>query len=247
MNIEGAVKPSSIHQGLESKTPLKTATEEFEGMFINYLLKVMRSTVDSEEEGELSMGKDLYMDLFDQEISLTIARNRSLGIGEMMYRQLKETGQETEAPTAPAVPAVPTESAVPVEGRVSSAFGVRNNPITGSPQFHKGIDIAAPAGTPFKAAGDGTVVFAGMMNGYGNTVIVDHGSGGRTLYGHASQILVQAGEVVKAEQTLGLVGSTGRSTGPHLHFESVFRGQSLDPTALFVTRNSNKVQEQNTR
>jgi len=136
---------------------------------------------------------------------------------------------------------------VPVEGRVSSAFGVRNNPITGSPQFHKGIDIAAPAGTPFKAASDGTVVFAGMMNGYGNTVIVDHGSGGRTLYGHASKILVQAGDVVKAEQTLGLVGSTGRSTGPHLHFESVFRGQSLDPTALFVTRNSNKVQEQNTR
>jgi murein DD-endopeptidase MepM/ murein hydrolase activator NlpD len=82
-----------------------------------------------------------------------------------------------------------------------------------------------------------------MLNGYGNTVIVDHGNGGRTLYGHASQILVKAGEAVKAEQTLGLVGSTGRATGPHLHFETVFGGQSLDPRALLATPNIGKVHD----
>jgi murein DD-endopeptidase MepM/ murein hydrolase activator NlpD len=207
-------------------------------MFITYLLKVMRSTVESEEEGELSMGKDLYMDLFDQEIALTIARNRSLGIGEMMYRQLQENGHETKTPETS-----PAPLSLPLEGRLSSAFGLRNNPVTGSSQFHKGIDIAAATGTPFRAASDGTVVFAGMLNGYGNTVIVDHGNGGRTLYGHASQILVKAGEAVKAEQTLGLVGSTGRATGPHLHFETVFGGQSLDPRALLATPNIGKVHD----
>jgi murein DD-endopeptidase MepM/ murein hydrolase activator NlpD len=246
MNIDGLIKP--LQQGPEAKTPLKTATEEFEGMFITYLLKVMRSTVESEKEGELSMGKDLYMDLFDQEIALTIARNRSMGIGDMMYRQLRESGHETgTSPLAEPTPKSPAPLSAPVEGRLSSAFGIRNNPITGSPQFHQGIDIAAAAGTPFRAASDGTVVFAGMMNGYGNTVIVDHGGGSRTLYGHAAQVLVKAGDVVKAEQSLGLIGSTGRSTGPHLHFETAVGGQSLDPTALLMIRNTSKVQEPNSR
>jgi murein DD-endopeptidase MepM/ murein hydrolase activator NlpD len=246
MNIEQTLRSAPIQQGLETKTPLKAATEEFEGMFITYLLKVMRSTVESEKEGELSMGKDLYMDLFDQEIALTIARNRSLGIGEMMYRQLQESGQETGQPAQP-TPQSTAALAAPIQGRLSSAFGLRNDPLTGSPQFHKGVDIAAAAGTPFRAASDGTVVFAGMLNGYGNTVIVDHGGGGRTLYGHASQILVKAGEDVKTEQPLGLIGSTGRSTGPHLHFETISRGQVLDPTALFTMQNSGKVPDQNSR
>jgi murein DD-endopeptidase MepM/ murein hydrolase activator NlpD len=246
MNIEQTLRGASIQQGPETKTPLKAATEEFEGMFITYLLKVMRSTVESEKEGELSMGKDLYMDLFDQEIALTIARNRSLGISEMMYRQLQESGQETEQPAQP-TPQSTAALAAPIQGRLSSAFGLRNDPVTGSPQFHTGVDIAAAAGTPFRAASGGTVVFAGMLNGYGNTVIVDHGGGGRTLYGHASQILVKAGDVVKAEQPLGLIGSTGRSTGPHLHFETVLGGQALDPTALFTMQNSSKVPDQNSR
>jgi murein DD-endopeptidase MepM/ murein hydrolase activator NlpD len=244
MNIEGILRSS--YNSTPEKNDLKTATQEFEGMFINYLLKVMRSTVDSEEDGELSMGKDLYMDMFDSEIALSIARNRSLGIGDMIYRQLQERELDTTKPDssspAPATPAA-TGLSIPLEGRLSSNFGLRNDPLTGAPTFHKGIDIAAAAGTPFKAANDGKVVFAGVLNGYGNTVILEHAGGERTLYGHASQILVKAGDSVKAEQPLGLIGSTGRSTGPHLHFEALVGGQALDPKLLLAMKNTNKVEE----
>lgn len=241
MNIEGILRSS--YNSTPEKNDLKTATQEFEGMFINYLLKVMRSTIDSEEDGELSMGKDLYMDMFDSEIALSIARNRSLGIGDMIYRQLQERGLDTtKSDSASPVPAnttpAPAALSIPVTGRLSSNFGLRNDPLTGTPTFHKGIDIAAAAGTPFKAATDGKVVFAGVLNGYGNTVILEHAGGERTLYGHASQILVKAGDSVKAEQPLGLVGSTGRSTGPHLHFEALVGGQALDPKLLFAMKNN---------
>lgn len=96
MTIQPSIgNATALQQGTELRAndPLKSAAEEFEGMFLSYLLKVMRSTVDSEDKGELSMGKDIYSDLFDNEIALNIARTRSLGIGEMIYRQLQEKGQ----------------------------------------------------------------------------------------------------------------------------------------------------------
>jgi murein DD-endopeptidase MepM/ murein hydrolase activator NlpD len=260
MNIDGRLSLDQIHQSPapDTKSALKSATEEFEGMFIGYLLKVMRSTLDSDEGGELTLGKDLYMDLFDNEIALSIARNRSLGIGEMMYRQLQEAGHEkapakTERsePTPPANDSVIEREVVsltlPVQGRLTSEFGARLNPLTGRPQFHKGIDIAAPAGTPFRAAASGTVVFAGVLNGYGNTVVVEHAGGERTIYGHASVILVKDGDAVQSEQPLGFVGSTGQSTGPHLHFETLMGGQQLDPKALLAMRESGKVHHENSR
>ena len=253
--MEGAVltpNVNALQRGLEpqARDPLKAATEEFEGMFLSYLLKVMRSTVDSEDDGELSMGKEIYTEMFDSEIALSIARTRSLGIGEMMYRQLQESGRTSAVDPIPPQPAVeeapdddrsPSAMSVPVDGRLSSGFGLRMDPITGSPQFHKGIDLAAPEGTPFRAASGGTVVFAGMLNGYGNTVIIEHGNGSRTLYGHASQILVHAGDVVNPNQEVGLIGKTGRSTGPHLHFEASVGGQQLDPRTLIAAKDSDKV------
>lgn len=247
MNIDARLSFNQIRQGFEpdDKTALKTATEEFEGMFIGYLLKVMRSTLDSDEGGELTLGKDLYMDLFDNEIALSIAKNRSLGIGEMMFRQLIEAGQETSS--APAESSERAPLTMPVQGRLTSDFGSRINPITGRAQIHKGIDIAAPAGTPFKAARSGTVVFAGAMNGYGNTVVVEHEGGERTLYGHAAVILVKAGDPVQADQPLGLIGSTGQSTGPHLHFETLTGGQQVDPKTLLALQDSRKVHHENSR
>jgi murein DD-endopeptidase MepM/ murein hydrolase activator NlpD len=249
MNIDAKLThPQSVPSyAADSKSSLKTATEEFEGMFIGYLLKVMRSTLDSDESGELTLGKDLYMDLFDNEIALSIARNRSLGIGEMMYNQLKDAGHEKPQVDVPIAQPEVSSLNLPVQGRLTSDFGARINPLTGRPQLHKGIDIAAPAGTPFRAAAGGTVVFAGVMNGYGNTVVVEHAGGERTLYGHASVIHVRAGEVVQSDQPLGLIGSTGQSTGPHLHFEALKGGQQLDPKALLALQDSNKVHDQNSR
>lgn len=102
---------------------------------------------------------------------------------------------------------------------ITSMFGWRIHPISGSPRFHRGIDFGAPIGTPIVAAKAGRVQAADSMDGYGLTVIVQHGAAYQTLYAHMSQIFVQPGETVKKGQLLGLVGSTGNSTGPHLHFE----------------------------
>lgn len=111
----------------------------------------------------------------------------------------------------------------PARGRLSSGFGWRRL------RHHDGIDIAAPHGAPITAARDGTVVFSGWYYAYGKTVIVNHGSGLQTIYGHASTVLVQRGEEVKKGQLIAKVGSTGRSTGPHLHFEVRINGRAVNP------------------
>lgn len=117
----------------------------------------------------------------------------------------------------------------PVVGWVSSAFGYRVHPIFKTVKFHTGIDIVAPMGRPIKAADSGVVMFAGRWGGYGNVVIIDHGRGFSTLYGHQSRIMVSEGQKVEKGQTIGLVGSTGYSTGPHLHFEVRVNGSPDNP------------------
>jgi murein DD-endopeptidase MepM/ murein hydrolase activator NlpD len=108
----------------------------------------------------------------------------------------------------------------PVEGEMTDGFGVRGNPFGGSAaEFHPGQDIAAPRGTSVFAPADGTVVKADWQSGYGQTVVIDHGNGLTTRYGHLSKIEVAAGQEIKRGEELGQVGSTGRSTGPHLHYE----------------------------
>ncbi len=108
----------------------------------------------------------------------------------------------------------------PVEGETTDRFGVRRNPFGGGgSEYHSGQDISAPKGTPVVAPADGTVTHAGWQSGYGNLVTVDHGNGLSTRYGHLSKVEVAAGQEVKRGALLGLVGSTGRSTGPHLHYE----------------------------
>jgi len=120
---------------------------------------------------------------------------------------------------------------VPSSRYVSSDFGYRNHPISKTRKFHKGIDIAAPQGTPIVAAESGVVLVAGWSSGYGNTVIIDHGGGVWTLYGHIRQggIHVSVGQRVERGQTIAEVGSTGNSTGPHLHFEVIVNGNVQSP------------------
>jgi murein DD-endopeptidase MepM/ murein hydrolase activator NlpD len=237
--------------GTSRAEELKAATEEFEAMFLSYLLKVMRSTVERAEP-ETSMGKDIYLELFDNELALNIARTRGLGIAELVYRQLsEENGMDTTM--KPGVPsdvspeqlqAAPQEVeaaeqaldpisfSYPVSGRLTSKYGPRTDPFTGRVRLHRGVDIGAPEGTPFHSATTGKVVFAGLLGDYGNTVIVEDPYGNRTLYGHAARVMVRAGDTVEAQQPLGVVGTTGRSTGPHLHFEAQIGGQAIDPESL---------------
>lgn len=117
----------------------------------------------------------------------------------------------------------------PVQGRISSAYGWRIHPIFKDRRFHSGIDIAAKSGTPVKAAASGQVLLAGWINGYGYTVILDHGGGLSTLYGHNSSVNTSAGKAVLQGDIICKVGSTGFATGPHLHFEVRLKGTTEDP------------------
>lgn len=117
----------------------------------------------------------------------------------------------------------------PVTGTITSPFGWRSNPFGGSPEFHQGLDIAAPSGTTVTAAASGTVIMAQWYGGYGNYILIDHGGGFSTGYGHLSAIYVANGQSIKRGQAIGAVGSTGASTGPHLHFEVRIDGKPVDP------------------
>ncbi len=117
----------------------------------------------------------------------------------------------------------------PVRGQVNSEFGNRLSPWTKTTEFHGGIDIAADQGTPVRAPAAGTVVYAGPHGEYGQAVILDHGQDIRTIYGHLSRIHVRPGQHVERGAEIALTGNTGRSSGPHLHYEILVRGQSVNP------------------
>jgi murein DD-endopeptidase MepM/ murein hydrolase activator NlpD len=118
----------------------------------------------------------------------------------------------------------------PVDGDISSPYGVRRNGFDF--RVHRGVDIPLPVGTPVRAMAPGRVRFAGTMDGYGRTVILEHSGRTRTLYAHLSEIHVQTGQVLAGRPVIGLSGATGRVTGPHLHFEVQRFGQAEDPVPL---------------
>ena len=117
----------------------------------------------------------------------------------------------------------------PVEGRITSSFGERIDPFNGEGAFHSGVDISAAFGTPVLAAGDGTVDFADLMNGYGRVIKIEHGHGISTRYGHLSGFAVAAGQYLKAGQVIGYVGTSGRVTSPHLHYEVRINETPVNP------------------
>jgi murein DD-endopeptidase MepM/ murein hydrolase activator NlpD len=132
-------------------------------------------------------------------------------------------GPATIAALRRPVPRSPIRLLQPVAGAIGDGFGPRGN------RFHAGIDIPAAKGVPVGAAAAGRVVFAAVGDGFGKLVVLDNGNGVRTRYAHLSRITVRVGGYVKARETVGLVGSTGEATGPHLHFEVLVRGANVDP------------------
>lgn len=159
--------------------------------------------------------------------------------GEQAVRELEEDSAALEAlirsvQPASTVRAPSTAGGVvamrwPLGGHLTSRFGYRRHPLFRRHMFHTGVDIAAPRGTPVPAAARGTVIFAGWYGGYGKLVIIDHGSGTSSLYGHLSAISVSVGQAVAGGQVIGRVGSTGYSTGPHLHYEIRLHGRPVNP------------------
>lgn len=143
--------------------------------------------------------------------------------------QTVRTGVEKQQALASATPSI-----WPVVGYLSSWFGNRKDPFTGGPDFHPGLDIAAPAGTPIRATADGTVESAGYAGNYGNAVVIRHGFGISTRYGHMSRIAVRNGMQIRRGDLLGYVGSTGRATSAHLHYEILLNGQAINPLRLLA-------------
>lgn len=124
-----------------------------------------------------------------------------------------------------------TPAGWPVSGAVSSGYGRREHPMSGKPSFHSGTDISVPQGTSVKATADGIVSFSGWTAGSGNTVVIEHGHGFSTAYAHNQRNLVKVGQRVKRREAIAVSGSTGVSTGPHVHYEIWKNGHHVDPAA----------------
>jgi murein DD-endopeptidase MepM/ murein hydrolase activator NlpD len=178
------------------------------------------------------------LDVYDRVPEPSVSREAiaALTTPHASERQRPPLPQDRDSPTAdhsrrsPSLPSN-TSSSLPVDGRITSHFGLRTDPLGKGTRRHSGIDIAAPAGTPVKAMAAGTVVFSGPAGGYGNLVAIDHGNGITTRYAHNRTLLVSLGEHVTLGQEIAEVGSSGRSTGPHLHFEVLRDGHAVDPLA----------------
>jgi murein DD-endopeptidase MepM/ murein hydrolase activator NlpD len=186
-------------------------------------------------------------DEFDLIVEYKRAETGEVAIGKLLYagllrggkprKQLMRWGNDGRFFEASGVGEQRQGLITPVAGRMSSNYGRRRHPILGYTRMHAGIDFAAAHGTPIHAVTDGTVQFAGRHGGHGNYVKLSHGGGLGSGYGHMSRIAVRSGQQVKRGQVIGYVGSTGLSTGPHLHYELYRNGATVNPNSVsFVTR-----------
>jgi murein DD-endopeptidase MepM/ murein hydrolase activator NlpD len=243
---------------------VKSAAAELASLFVYQMLAAMRRTVPKSGLLDKGFAPDTYLSLFDQEIARHMARREDLGLTALLQRQLKDADADRQLPgrpdttlprpsTAPharraaAIDAYrqqagPTDGMfmLPVEGQHTSGFGLRMHHIDHEERLHSGMDIAAPAGTPIQAAAAGQVVFSGTQAGYGNVVVIQHNASYSTLYAHNTANLVSVGTTVSQGQPIATVGSTGRSAGPHLHFEVRKDGKRLDPVQFFAAGNTPK-------
>lgn len=154
-------------------------------------------------------------------------------LSKQIYSQIKSYDEivellktnETKLQNIPAIQPILNKDLT----RIASGFGYRIDPIYHTRKMHTGMDFTAPIGTDIYATGNGTVTFAGWKQGYGNTIIIDHGFGYETLYAHLKNIKVRERQKINRTDIIGTVGNTGKSTGPHLHYEVFFKGQHVDP------------------
>lgn len=224
---------------------LKKACREFESVFTNEMLKSMRRTIEKCDLFHGGQGEEIYESLLDQELAKRMAGLGPRSLAAAIYRQFNKGGKEMIEEEANFQQWNDSATPAPMdplkEGHLSSSFGWRKDPINGEDRYHYGIDIAAPEGTPVRAPAQGKVLMSGFREGYGNFVMLDHGQGMTTLYAHQRENKVNDGEWVKRGTVLGTVGSSGRSTGPHLHFEVRSKGAYQDPQA-FLGRVSGEIE-----
>jgi murein DD-endopeptidase MepM/ murein hydrolase activator NlpD len=204
----------------KQKSSLEWNTKEIKGLASQINKKRVEIAQKAEEE------KELYQDLktrrADYEKKIAELEASSEKLERVIQAKLlqKRTGSYLKGSGA---------MDWPLRGRITSRFGYRRHPLWGGRHMHTGIDIAAPHGDPIRAADSGVVIFSGWWDGYGKALVIDHGKKISTVYGHMSRIYVQNDSSVRKGQIIGLVGSTGYSTGPHLHFEVRINGKPTNP------------------
>lgn len=222
-------------QTLNSSTDPKELSKKIETIFLTELLKVMFENTSFSEERTTST----YMTVIIPQIAEMMAGHVGIGrfltenpnflnsISKNQKIELKPPSEKQEKHNN-----LPNKLSLPVSGRITSSFGLRIDPIDGKLRHHNGIDIAVAEGTPVKPVLSGKVIYSGWMGGYGNCVIVEHEKGIQTVYAHNSKNLVKTGDTVTSQTVIALSGSTGRTTGPHLHFEVRKDGVAVNPVAM---------------
>jgi murein DD-endopeptidase MepM/ murein hydrolase activator NlpD len=251
--------PDTQEAGEALRQRVKLMAQQFEAMLMTQMLRDMRQSMLSDEEDEKGLGKDTMTDTMDIELGGLLSRAGGIGLANALSKAMDQR-LGVSAPAASTTPlpngivpvtqplanevpravksggadpgstsADPGSLQVP-HGRVSSAYGWRSDPFNGAQRFHNGIDVAQAYGQDVRAAAGGRVTFSGDRGSYGTTVIVEHPGGRQTLYAHLSAIDVRPGDVVDPGQVIGKSGSSGHSTGPHLHFEVLDGGHPVDPS-----------------
>ncbi len=180
-------------------------------------------------QGAPAAPRGIQADHFSPAVAAALARP---GVSPLAPSHTPAPGSAVDVAGAEAQAGVPM--AAPATGEISSEYGWRTDPFKGTKAWHAGMDIASPAGDPVAACWDGTVVYAGTKAGYGNVVEVAHAGGWKSVYGHLRTSSVKAGDAVAAGEKIAEVGSTGRSTGPHLHFELRRDGETVDPKTMLA-------------
>lgn len=213
---------------VEEKKALENSKKELETMENQKLAKT--SALSDEQKKvqiEASQLEDINEDI-QREIDSIIAASANKNNGSSNNNT---SGNNNNNNNGTSQPSKPSSGGwiYPVSAPITSHFGYRIHPVTGEKKLHTGTDFGAPMGAPVKAVKDGQVIFAGLNAGYGKMVIIDHGNGIQTLYGHSSALHVSTGDRVKQGQVISNVGSTGMSTGPHLHLEFLVNGSRVNP------------------
>lgn len=234
----------------EEAGAIREQAMQFESMLMKMMLDSMRKNVGESDlfGNPESSERAIYRSMLDTEYAKVMAQNSRFGFSDMVMRQFGvdpddpslvpevPIGRPSAAPSgaAQATPAeaLPVRFSRPVAGPVSSPFGMREDPIHGQLSMHHGTDYAVPEGTPVRAAAPGRVLFSGTKPGYGETVILDHGNGITSIYGHLKSPGVKTGDLVERGSVIGQSGQTGRSTGPHLHFEIRQHEKAVNPQAV---------------
>ena len=207
-------------RGAQDQDELVEAARQLEGVFVGILFDEMSKTVDQEDSLFGSTpGQDMYQGWFRHEVAKQWSESGGTGLGDSIARSLGATVKGSHVGGAP----------LPVAGKITSTFGERIHPVTNQKHVHHGVDIAAPVGTPIEVPFAGRVVEVSSEGPMGNHVVVEHANGYRSVYAHASEVLVRPGQQVAAGEVLAKTGATGRVTGPHLHFSITHHGKPVDP------------------